>query len=74
MTRQPTILQRAMTYLKTHPGQGLCAACLGELLSIRASAAHNVMPRLEGQGIFAVRHDACSRCGRNRLVASTRPG
>jgi hypothetical protein len=71
--RGPTILQRAVTYLKTHPGQAFCASCLSAVLELQPSAGHNVMPKLEGHAIFAVRHDPCSRCGRRRLVASTRP-
>ncbi|MBI2219112.1 MAG: hypothetical protein HYU51_17640 [Candidatus Rokubacteria bacterium] len=70
--RGPTILQRAVTCLKTHPGQAFCASCLSSLLGLQPSAGHNVMPKLEGYGIVSVRHDACSRCGRRRLVASTK--
>jgi hypothetical protein len=70
--RPPTILERAMMFLKTHPGTSFCAGCLAEVLGIRGTAAHTVMPKLEGQQIFRVRHGACSRCGRNRLVAVTK--
>jgi hypothetical protein len=71
--RGPTILQRAVTCLKSHPGQAFCASCLSSVLGLQTSAGHNVMPKLEGHAVFSVRHDECSRCGRRRLVASTKP-
>lgn len=71
--RSPTIFQRAVVYLKTHPGQALCAKCLSAVLGLSTSAGHNVMPRLEGHSVFLVHHAACSRCGRRRLTVSTKP-